>query len=164
MKLLFTILGFLISSLIYAQGDANQHVLFDKVKEKYSTEVSNQCDTSKAHMNDKVATGRIDFLNNDFSTTLFSRYRSVKYWYCNAHDNENKRMHFGLISILFENEADRVLVEKKIKSAERRNFRLKLLTRFALNASKFELLITLSETVRHPSTAAFFEKLVEFTP
>jgi len=159
MKYLFIILSFSITSLIYAQGDTKQHVLFEEFKEKYETEITNQCDTFKSHFNDKVSIGRIDFLNKDFSTTLFSKYSSVGYWYCNANDSENRRMHIGIISILFKNIKDREVVEKKIKSAKRKNFRVKLLTNFELNASKCELLIVFSETVRNKSTAAFFEKL-----
>jgi hypothetical protein len=159
MKYLLIILSFSITSLIYAQGDTKQHILFKEIKEKYETEITNQCDTFKSHFNDKEAIGRINFLNKDFSTTLFSKYSSVGYWYCNANDSENKRMNIGIISILFKNEKDREVVEKKIKSVKRRNFKVKLLTRFKLNASKCELLIIFSETVRNKSTATFLEKL-----
>lgn len=159
MKYLFIILSFSITSSIYAQGDTKQHVLFKEIKEKYEAEITNQCDTFKSHFNDKEAIGRINFLNKDFSTTLFSKYSSVGYWYCNANDSENKRMNIGIISILFKSEKDREVVEKKIKSAKRENFKVKLLTRFKLNASKCELLIIFSETVRNKSTATFLEKL-----
>ena len=64
MKYLFLILSFFITIFLYAQADIMQHVLFEEIKAKYEADVTNQCDTVKAHFNDKEAIGRISFLRS----------------------------------------------------------------------------------------------------
>lgn len=155
----FLIFIFSITFSTYEQVDTDQHLLFKKFTEKYKTEITNQCDTFQTHFNDKEAIDKINYLNKDFSTSLFSKFRSVGYWFCNANDNESKRMNIGIISILFKNEKDREIIENKIRSTKRTNFKVKLLTRFKLKASKCELLIIYSETVRNKSTATFLREL-----
>lgn len=155
----FFIFIFSIKFSTYENVEINQHLLFNEFTQKYKSEITNQCDTVQAHFNDKEAIDKINYLNKDFSTSLFSKYRSVGYWFCNAIDNENKRMNIGIISILFKNETDREIIENKIRSTKRNNFKVKLLTRFQLKASNCELLIIYSETVRNKSTATFFRNL-----
>lgn len=159
MKYLFIILSFSIPTSLSAQVDIKQHVLYEEIKTKYQSDVSNNCDTFKTHFNDEEAKGRVSFLNNDFSTTLFSKNSSVAYWCCNTIDKENKRMHIGVISILFNSEKERKAAIEKIESAKRANFKVKLLTRFKVKASKRELLIIFTETVRNKSTVIFWEKI-----
>jgi hypothetical protein len=159
MKYLFIILGLFIAASLFAQVDVKQHVLYEEIKTKYQSDVSNKCDTFKANVNDEEAKGRVDFLNKDFSTRAFSKNNSVAYWYCNTSDSENKRMHIGMISILFNSEKETVAALKKIESAKRTNFKVKLLTKFKVKASKKELLIIFTETVRNKSTAVFWERI-----
>lgn len=156
MKYLLILVAFFIKNFAYAQVDSNPHVLFEKIKHMYQAEVAS-CDSFVPHINDKEAKGRIDFLNKDFSTTVFNKFNSVSYWSCSSIDSNKRKMHIGLISILFKNEAEREAAERKIKAAGRPNFKVKLLTRFKLNVSKNELLIIYSET-RNKTTSEFMEK------
>jgi hypothetical protein len=63
----------------------------------------------------------------------------------------------GIISILFKSEKEREATVRKIKSAKRTNFKVKLLTRFKLSAAKCELLIIFSETARNKTISTFME-------
>src|SRR5690606_17034072 len=119
-----------------AQVDVKRHVLYEEVRAKYQSDVSNKCDTFNGHVNDGDAKGRIDFLNKDFSTKIFSKNSSVAYWYCNTIDSENNRMHIGVISLLFSSDKERNAALKKIKSVKRTNFKVKLLTKFKVKVSK----------------------------
>ena len=159
MRYLFIILSLLIATSLSAQDNVKRHVLYEEIKARYQSDVSNKCDTFKALIDDEEAKGRVDFLNKDFSTRTFSKNSSLAYWHCNTIDSENKRMHIGVISILFNSEKEKEAAFKKIKSANRTNFKVKLLTKFKVKESKKELVIIFTETVRNKSTAVFWKKI-----
>jgi hypothetical protein len=138
-----------------------RHVLFEDVKIKFQSKVTNQCDTIKTHLNDSATKARIAFLNKDLSTDLFSRNNSVTYWYCNSYDNDNKRIHFEIVSILFKTDKDRDAALQKINSSGRTNLRLKLLTMFKVKTFGKELIIAYSETSKNKVLAPFWDKLYE---
>jgi hypothetical protein len=159
MKYTLVILIYFYATPLFAQVDETQHILFKEIKTKYQVDISNNCDTFKVYFNDTETASRVSFLNKDFSTTLFSNNSSVEYWFCNANDIDNKRMHLGIISIVFKSEKEREAVLKKIISVGRTNFKTKLLTKFKVKYSKRELVIFFTETVRNKSTSAFWEKM-----
>jgi hypothetical protein len=142
-------------------GPDRRHVWFEDVKTKFQSKVTNQCDTIRTHLNDNATRERIAFLNKDFSTDLFSRNNSVAYWYCNAYDNNNKRIHFEIVSMLFKTEKDRDAALQKIKSTGRTNLKVKLLTMFKVKTFDKELIIAYSETSKHKVLAPFWDKLFE---
>jgi hypothetical protein len=138
-----------------------RHVLFEDVKINFQTKVTNQCDTIKTHVNDNETKKRIAFLNKDFSTDLFSRNNSVAYWYCNTYDNDNKRIHFEIVSILFKTDKDREAALARINSAGRTNLKVKVLTRFKVKTFDKELIIAYSETTKHKVLIPFWDNLYE---
>lgn len=134
-------------------------LLLTKMILRFGNEVTNLCDTFQIHMYDKTSKKMLEFLSHDFKTDLFNNAKEFRYWYCNANDAESKRMHFGIVSVVFENENDMVALTKKIKSLQRTNFKVKVLTSFKVLKNKKELLILFSETVRQKKVNAFFKSL-----
>jgi hypothetical protein len=143
----------------YFEYIGTTHTLLEDIKAKFQTEVTHQCDTNKTHLNDKLANGRISFLNKDFSTTLFSKNSSVAYWYCNAYDNDNKRTHFEMVSIIFKTDKERDAALERINSTERDNFKLKLLTRFKVKTFENGLLIVYTEINGNKVLEPFWDQL-----
>jgi hypothetical protein len=151
------ILTFLASVNAFSQS-AELHVLFEDVKAKLQSEVTHQADTVKTHFNDRETKQRIAFLNRQFSTTTFSKNSSVAYWYCNAYDNDNKRLHFEIVSMVFKTNKERDAALAQINKKGREIFKLKVLTRFKVKTSQNELLIAYTET-QNKRLAPFWEKL-----
>lgn len=153
--------AFVQTKKLAVQEPDRRHVLFEDVKTKFQSNVTNQCDTIKTHLNDNATKERIAFLNKDFSTDLFSKNNSVAYWYCNTYDSDNKMIHFEIVSILFKTDKDRDAALKKIKSAGRTSLIIKVLTRFKVKTFEKELIIAYSETSKHKVLAPFWDKLFD---
>lgn len=157
-KLFFiSMFTFLTSVNALSQSD-NLHVLFEDVKTNFQANITHQCDAIKTHFNDRETKERVDFLNRQFSTTAFSRNSSVAYWYCNTYDNDNKRLHFEIVSIVFKTGKERDAALAQTNKEGRTIFKLKLLTRFKVKSLKNELLIAYTET-QNKRLAPFWEQL-----
>jgi hypothetical protein len=138
---------------------SQDHVLFGETRTKFQNEITSACDTIDTHLNDRLTDKRIAFFNKDFSTTLFSNKSSVAYWYCNTYDNENQRVHFEIVSIIFRTDKERDAALEKINAAGRTNLKVKVLTMFKVKTFENGLLIAYSETTRHKELTPFWDGL-----
>src|SRR5688572_4731879 len=101
MKFILLIQCCFVVTCASAQQTGISHTLLKETKTAFVSQVKKECDSFPEHLDDSLAKGRIGFFNRDFQTQLFSKAKSVSYWYCLNRTTDNHRLHFEVVSFYF---------------------------------------------------------------
>jgi hypothetical protein len=122
--------------------------IFSQFKRE-NVEILGNATIQDARMNGRE---RIDFLNADFKTNVFSAACEVKF----VDFLSATGVHFGIIDMGIR-EKDKAKCLRMIKSSGRRTFKVKVLTRFQVIERRDELVVMYSETPNVPAVSRILD-------